>query len=200
MKRLTFKAFGMNISFSFWFFAVLTAFFTFGRAALAMYFILPIAIHEAGHFIAMLLCGIKPESVSFTAFSIDIRRSAAATASYAKDVTVNLAGATANLLIAVCLYFFAFQSMRVILFVSVNIAVAIFNVMPVGNLDGGQILRLILERFGNPGTALKISRFISLLLLIPLFAVSIFLVFRGFVNLSLLIACAYLVCVVIARD
>jgi stage IV sporulation protein FB len=78
------------------------------------------------------------------------------------------------------------------LLVAVNLAVAIFNAMPVGTLDGGQALRQILERFGSVEKAYVISRICSFLLLVPLFGGAIFLLWQGVANLSLLLVCLYL--------
>jgi membrane-associated protease RseP (regulator of RpoE activity) len=195
-----FRLFGIDISFSFWFFAVLSVFLVLGREVLAVYMILPIAIHECGHLIAMVVCRVGIEGIAFTAFSVDIKRSGAATGSYGRDIFVCLGGVIANVITAVCFYFFTFQSMRVMFFIAVNIAIAAFNIMPVGNLDGGQILRLVLERFGNPATAYRISRVFSFVILIPIFALAIFLMMRDFANISLLLACIYLACVVVFRD
>ena len=193
---MKFYLFGIEISLSFWFFTALLTFVILGRAPLALYFILPVVIHECGHLIAMALCNVKTKAVRFRSFGIDVIRNPAPV-SYAKDIIICLGGVSANLLTALCFYFFAFQSLRVIFFIAVNIAIAIFNAMPVANLDGGQVLRLLLERFGNPAKAYAVSRLFSFLLLIPLFGASIFLILRGFANLSLLAACLYLAGVVI---
>ena len=194
------RLFGINISFSFWFFALITVFLTVGRQQLALYFILPVVIHECGHIIAMFFCGIGIEAVSFNAFGIDIQRKLSTTSSYAKDIIVSLGGIAANLVTAVLVYTFAFASVRTMFFISVNIAVALFNAMPVGNLDGGQILEYILAHRSGPERARKISGIFSLLLLIPLFALAILLILRDFANISLLIVCIYLAFVVIFGD
>lgn len=182
----------IEVFFSFWFFAVIAAILVAGRETLALYLLLPVAIHESGHLIAMAICRVRVESVAFTAFSIDVRRSAPATAGYARDIVISLGGAAANLLAALLLYLFAFQSLRVMLLLAVNVAVALFNAIPIGSLDGGQVLRTVLERRGDLERAYKVSRICSFLLLIPLFAAAIFLLLRGEGNLSLLLACLYL--------
>lgn len=197
---MTLRIFGIDLTFSFWFFAVILAVLLTGREVLAFYMLLPVAVHECGHLLAMALFGIRIESVSFTAFSIDIRRDKWATASYGRDIAAALGGVAANLLFALALYLFAFKSMRVMLLISVNLALAAFNLMPVGSLDGGQAFRLLLERRGSPARAYRVSRACSFLLLAPLFAFSILLLLRGIANLSLLLACLYLAGTVIFAE
>jgi stage IV sporulation protein FB len=186
------RIFGVEITFRFWFFAVMAAILLAGREVLAFYFLLPIVIHECGHLLAMAICGVRVEAITCTAFSIDIRRGVSNRLDYRRDIAISLAGIAANLVAAAALYLFAFQSLRVMLLVAVNLAVAIFNAMPVGTLDGGQALRLILERFGSAEKAYTVSRICSFLLLVPLFGGAIFLLWRGVANLSLLLVCLYL--------
>ncbi|MDL2232802.1 site-2 protease family protein [Ruminococcaceae bacterium OttesenSCG-928-L11] len=191
------RLFGIEISFSFWFFAVLLAVLVTGQEVLAFYFLLPVAIHELGHLVAMAAAGIRVERVAFRAFGIDIQRSRSATASYGRELAIAVGGVAANFLTALLLYGFAFQSMRVILLVSVNVALGLFNSLPVGTLDGGQILQILLTRWGSLETAATVSRICSFFVLIPLFALSILLLLRGTANVSLLVACVYLACTVI---
>lgn len=192
--------FGVEISFSFWFFVVLMTFALIGREQLLVYLLLPVVLHEAGHLLIMAVCRVKIRSIRFTAFSVDIEKGNTATLGYGKEILINLGGVLVNLIAALWLYCTAFQSMRVMLLIAVNLAIGVFNILPVGNLDGGEILRLLLERRGNPGMAAVISRACSFLLLIPLFAAAIFMLFRGGENISLLLACCYLAAVVIIKQ
>lgn len=194
------RIFGIDVSVSFWFFATIAGVLLAGKETLALYMLAPIAIHELGHLVAMRLCGIRVEAVAFRAFSIDIRRSASATAGYGTDILLALGGVAANFFAALCLYLFAFQSMRVMLLGAANVAVALFNALPIGNLDGGQALRLLLERFGSVEKAFAISRICSFLVLVPLFGAAAFYVLQGVVNPSLLLVCVYLAGVVIFAD
>jgi len=189
---IKFTVFGVDIRISFWFFAILALVLTTGRETLAMYFLLPILIHECGHLIVMAICGVKLKSVSFLAFCIDIKPAESHIMSYGKDVAVALGGALANFLVAGFLYIFMFQSMRVMLLIAVNIAVALFNLVPVGRLDGGQVMSLLLSRYGGINNTDPVSKLCSFLLLIPLFALAIYLILQDGWNVSLLIVCLYL--------
>jgi stage IV sporulation protein FB len=189
---MSFKIRDVEFSFTFWFFAGLLALLIFGGEALAWYLILPMLAHECGHAAIMGLCGIPIRGVHFRSFGVEIETGDTATTSYGKDIAIALGGVAANLILALILHLFFFHSMRVMLLVAVNIALAMFHLIPIGSLDGGQALRLLLERFGNPEMAWQVSRFFSFLLLVPLFAAAIFLIICGTANLSLLLVCLYL--------
>jgi Peptidase family M50. len=111
---------------------------------------------------------------------------------------VAAAGAAANLLAAAVLYRFAFQSMRTMFLIAANMAVAAFNLLPIGNLDGGEMLRLMTERAGGVAFSWKIARAASFFALVPLFAAALFVLGQGG-NLTLLVTCVYLAAAVIRQ-
>ncbi|MCL2056699.1 MAG: hypothetical protein FWH02_05725 [Oscillospiraceae bacterium] len=194
---IRFRLFGVEFFISFWFFAVLGFILITGREALAFYLLLPVLIHECGHLLVMAVCGMRIKTVRFLAFCIDIRRCEDRLPSYGKDIAAALGGVLANFAAAGLLYFFAFQSMRMMLMVSVNIAVALFNLVPIGRLDGGRVMGLLLARFGALENGAHISKLCSFLLLVPLFALTIFLILQDAYNTPLLPVCLYLAGMVI---
>lgn len=196
---MTLQVLGVEIRFSFWFFAVIACFALLDKEVLAYYFILPIAIHEMGHLLVMAACGIGVKSVNFTAMGVDIQR-LRGRFSYGREIAVSLGGVAANAICALIFYCCLFQSMRVMFLVAANIAIALFNLAPIGNLDGGQVVRQIAERFFTPDTARWISRYCSLVVLAVLFGVAIFLAVIRYPNPTLLITCVYLAINVIFRD
>ena len=191
---------GVTITFSFWFFAVILLFSLLDKEALALYFILPIAVHELGHLLAMRVCGVPVRRVSFTAMGVDIRKGGGATLGYGKEAAITLGGVAANAAAALYFYLCWFQSMRVMFLVAANAAVAIFNLLPIGDLDGGQLLRLLSDRFFTPDTARMVSKSVSCGVLALLFGVAIFLLLIRFINPTLLVACGYLAVNVITRE
>ncbi len=197
---ISFKLSGAEITFSFWFFAVMAIFFAFCPAALIVYAALPVAVHELGHIAAMVLLKVKIRSVRLTAFGIELVKDKSRYPGTTAEIAVSLAGAAANLAVAGLLYAFTFQSMRSMLMVSANIAVAVFNLLPVGNLDGGEAAKIICGYFFRPGLAYTISRIFSLLALAPLFAAAIFLLLRPERNFTLLLVCIYLLIDIMHKD
>ena len=194
------RLFGVEISFSFWFFATLAVFALLDREVLALYFLLPVAVHELGHLLVMAVCGVKIKAVRFTPCSLSIQRKGGRLFSLGRELCVQLAGIAANLILALGLYLFAFQSMRVMFLISSNLAVAAFNLLPIGNLDGGAVVKGVSAHFFLPDFARRVSRAVSFVVLIPLFAAAIFLLLIKTTNFTLLAMCLYLVAVVIWRD
>jgi len=189
----------LKISFSFWFFVVVAAFLQLGMDVMVPYVVLPILVHEGGHLLAMRLYGVKVREIAFTPFSVNIRRGPGEI-SDTGEIVISLAGVCANLLAALGLYLLRFQSMRVILMIGSHLAVALFNLLPVGDLDGGEVCGCVCRRYFSPRMAYGISKTVSFLALTPLFALAILLLLRGLGNISLFLACVYLAATVIFRE
>jgi Zn-dependent protease len=90
--------------------------------------------------------------------------------------------------------------MRSMLLVAVNLAAAVFSLLPVGNLDGGAVVRLVSERFGGVGFAYNASRLCSFVVLVPLFAFAFWLLIGSQRNFTLLVVCVYLAGVVCSGE
>jgi stage IV sporulation protein FB len=83
--------------------------------------------------------------------------------------------------------------------VATNIAVAAFNLLPIGSLDGGEAARLVCGYFFKPGLARAFSRAFSFLALVPLFAAAVFLLLRPERNFTLILLCTYLLIDIILK-
>ena len=193
---LEFRLGGLSISVSFWFFAAIGFFVLHEHSVLFWYILMPVIIHEIGHMVALYLCGGGVRSVRFRMFGVIISRSGPYM-SYTKEVLIAFAGAGANLIAAGILYFtMTFPTMRALLMIAANISAAVFSLLPISGLDGGDLLRLITERFGGVDFAYKTSRLFSFLALAPLFAFAFWLLLRPEPNITLLAVCIYLLIVV----
>lgn len=181
-----------EIFLSFWFFAVIALFAAANAAAFSLYIALPTLAHELGHFLAMAVCRAQISAVRFSAFGVEIEKSKSEHIPLVKEIIISSAGIAANLIFAAGLYFFAFHSMRVMLLIVSNLVVAVFNMLPVGNLDGGEISRMLCEHYFRPRLAYTLSRLFSFIALTPLFAASVFLLMRPERNFTLLLACVCL--------
>lgn len=190
----------VDFAFSFWFFAELACFALLESGALALYLLLPVAVHELGHLIAMRACRVEVRAVSFTAFGVDIRREGGCAVGYGREAAVCLGGVAANLLFALALYLLPFETMRIRFLAASNLAVASFNLAPIGDLDGGQLVKLLAARFFSPAAARNISRAASFLVLGALFGFAGFLLSIRACNPSLLIAAVWLTVNVIRRE
>lgn len=198
--NLTLRLGRLRLVFSFWFFAVMACFALFSRQALLLYLVLPVLIHEGGHLLVLALLRVPVREIRFTPVSIAIQTGRPRALSYGRELAVAAAGIAANLLVAFLLWRLAFPSMRTMLMIASNLAVALFQLLPAGHLDGGQLLRCLCDILFPPGLARAVSLVISFAILTPLTALSALLLLRGRVNATLLVSCVYLMISVIARD
>ena len=174
----------------FWFFVSAALFAMISNQPIVLFVALPILIHELGHILALLVCGVRIRSVVFGLVSVDIVRHSGMMET-AKESLVGMGGVAANLLAASVLYMFSpGETIRPLIYT--NIAIAAFNLLPIRGLDGGNLAALFCEKFFFPYAALIISKAISFAALVPLFGVSIWLLWEGYGNFSLLFCCVYL--------
>ena len=75
-----------------------------------------------------------------------------------------------------------------------------FNALPIGSLDGGQALSLILCRYLSIEKALLAADIISVLTLIPLTAFGFLVLMKTGYNFSVLLAAIYLAAQIIIKD
>jgi stage IV sporulation protein FB len=190
---MMFQIKGVRVSLSFWFFALLACILLLDRERLLVYFIAPILVHECGHIAVILLGRVPVREIRLSPLGIAIRREPSVILSNPVEIFLSLGGILANLLAAAILYLFCFQSMRVMLLGASNIAVALYNALPIGDMDGGQVLRLLAARFFSPDTARTISLVCSLLILAPLFAFAVSLLISGHSNFTPLLLCGALI-------
>jgi Zn-dependent protease len=86
--------------------------------------------------------------------------------SYGQEAVVYLGGVAANhLCILAVVPLFGWN-----LFAMTNAALILFNLLPVGRLDGGQLLRLLLCRTNSLSRAEFLQKCIGFLVLTPLFS------------------------------
>lgn len=101
--------------------------------------LLAVIVHEAGHLIMMLLLGVKFRRARYSLWGIKI------TADYMKsssvtELFVSLAGSFSNFILAFPLFFADRNEYGYAM-----VAYGAFNLFPADFLDGGEILRLILQ-------------------------------------------------------
>lgn len=188
MIEFSFK--GVKVRFTFWFFAVVTVMLLIDKTGLSLMGLAACMLHELGHLLAFFLVGHTPKEISFEASGIRLVKTSSLLC-YPKELLVLLAGSAANLVLSLAFYRLL-PTPGGMLFAAVHLVLGLFNLLPVGALDGGRIVKLLLLLFCAPDRADKISRAISLLVVLPLAAGSLWLFFSSH-NITLLITCAYLI-------
>ena len=172
-----------KISVSPLFFAVLTVFLLIDKNGIASSVLLFSFLHEAGHFISLLITKTFPQSIKTDIFGIRIKLPE--NLDTAKKCFVLSAGFAVNFLLSAL--FFALKKP---LFGYINIFIGIFTAFPLPSTDGGSILKTILEEF-LPQKAGRIFGIISRIFTLVL---SLFLVFLSVFtkNYFIMIAVVYM--------
>ena len=112
-------------------------------------------IHELGHLMAGILCGMKPErleikpygvSISFKLFQKDYNiKIGKGSKLEIKKIFVAIAGPIINLLITLIIVHIPIEIFTKLMIIYANILIMIFNLLPIYPLDGGRIIKSILH-------------------------------------------------------
>ncbi len=194
---MSFTVKNCRVTVSFFFVAMAAVLLLEDQSGMAEIAFLAAALHESGHLCVMRLFGVEPSQIRFTPFGIDIVKSRCIDRSYQRDVLISLAGPGAN--VAVALIFSAwlpvFQR-----FVLANFVLALFNLLPIEPLDGGQALySLLCIKFSADRSAKTVS-IVSFIVLTPLAIIGFLALFRSPWNYSLLLVCGYLMALLLFKN
>ena len=112
-------------------------------------------IHELGHLMAGILCGMKPErleikpygvSISFKLFPKDYNiKIGKGSKLEIKKIFVAIAGPIINLLITLIIVHIPIEIFTKLMIIYANVLIMIFNLLPIYPLDGGRIIKSILH-------------------------------------------------------
>ncbi len=114
--------------------------------------------------------------------------------SYKKEILVTLAGPFASFLAFLVFYIiYAFLKSETVFFLyASNLVLFLINLLPIYPLDGARALLALLSLKLERQTAVRISRIISFIFLLPLCFLSVIILLKTGYNLSLLIICVFL--------
>ncbi len=150
---MTFKLLNTKIYVSYLFISLLTLVLLYKESEILSLCLLFSLAHEMGHIIMMKLLGATLNEIKFMPFGIAIKTSDLSALSKLKQTIVLLSGVLINAVLLPLNF-------------EINLALIMFNLLPIGNLDGGRILKLLTR-------SKKVSLVISLIILFPLFLLSI---------------------------
>jgi len=136
-------------------------------------------VHEVGHIVTLKLFRVRIKSLELGLFggTINLERKLI---SYKKEIAVSLSGSFVNLIFALIFFFIlrqGFDTDIFFLFLS-NLFYALFNLLPITNLDGGNALLSLLSMKKELYDAEKQASIIS--------KITLFLLALGGVNLVLI--------------
>ena len=139
-------------------------------------------LHEMGHLLAIRALGGRVSLLRLTCVGAELRLSARYPLSAGKQLAAALAGPAVNVLLALAA---ARWGEGAFLFAGLNLALGLFNLAPVAQLDGGRALCAALALLGAGERAEAVLRALSLALAGGLALGGCVLFLKGAVNVTL---------------
>ena len=163
-----------------------------GKISLGLLFA---GLHELGHLGAMAAFRARPQRVCLTVAGMRIDRPPGLSLSFAQEIIIAFAGPAVSLILAGLFGALTIVNCQLsILYdcAAINLGFALFNLLPVRQLDGGRALYYSLCRRLNETAAEHICLGVSLLCLFVITASAAFMCLRYGLNLPLVVAVIYL--------
>lgn len=149
--------------------------------------LLAAALHEMGHIAVAKICNIDLGELRLSIFGASLTPRSLL-CSYKKEILLCLAGPLVNLISALLLApLFDGASSFGGLFIRASLFLGLLNLLPIHELDGGRILFCLLSLRLSVGTATRIIKVISFVLIFSLWCLSVYLLLRLSSSLSLFV-------------
>ena len=129
--------------------------------------------HEAGHYVALRLCGGRLAGVSVSAFGAQMRIRDRYRLSYGREALCVLAGPLVNGTLSWLLGLAGAWREELYIFAGAQLILGVFNLLPLWALDGGRLLWIALAWRTDPFLADKVCRVITAALLLALAALGL---------------------------
>ncbi len=176
---MQFKFKNIKITVSFTFFALIILLVIFNKNDFLYLTCIFAIFHEFGHLVALNKFGVKISEFKISVFGANIKTESFKKVSIKKEVIVLLSGPLVNLIFSAVLYFVNLIIKNVDLsnLILINLGLAIFNLLPFYNFDGGKIIETLLKYRFKEKTSDILLTCISIIVLIPitLFSINAFL-------------------------
>ncbi len=193
---LEFRLLGTRWTCSLLFPAMVVVLLTLDTGGMALWCLAASAMHEMGHFAALLLCGGRPALIAVGIFGVRVEQDRHAPLGYGKNLVVSLTGPAVNALS--CLLLLLCGAADTAPFM-VHGTMAMMNLLPVEPLDGGQALFCALAPHMDEPKAERIVLAVSVLTILPLAAAGFYVLLRSGYNISLLAVCGYLILLLLCK-
>lgn len=176
----------VRVCLDFSFFAAVSILMLVGCNDYALYSLYACLLHETGHLVVMLFMRMNIKKLVFYGAGIKIVRPNNF-CTFTREVAVLFSGCLVNFtLYAVASYFKAYD------FALVNLAVGLFNAMPISFLDGGKLLTAVFYRFLPYRFALKAETALNYASVITVPAAAVVLFMTGTRNFTIYLTLLFL--------
>lgn len=154
-----------------------------------------IVIHETGHLVFMYCFNSPPKAIYIKLFGIRIIDSKRIFQISSHNLLIVFGGIIFNFMASAIgyLFFYFTKSDVFLLLCATNFCTALFNLLPVISLDGGQALYIILNNFFSEKITNAIINIITIILIFPTAILGFLVLFYSKYNFSLLLICIYLI-------
>ena len=193
---MQFKISGVTVRIDYLLLTLIALFSFFDNGKIMLLALSTAFIHELGHIFAAEIVGSGVKELYFTAIGIRMKTKVPLhLLSLVKKLIVLSSGCLINMVM--CIVFYISKQNNAALF---HLVTAVFNILPVGTLDGGRILTEILSTRLEIVHSEKICDIISIVLSVFLFVLGACVLIHSGYNFSLIITSFYLVFTVILRQ
>ena len=174
-----------RVRMDFSFFAVIALFMLFDEDCFGLVALICCMLHELAHLIVMLFLGIPTEAITFYGAGIRISSSQIEYEKPFRRILVLAAGCAMNFLCAM-----VFARLGYDLAAVISLFTGIFNLLPIGELDGAALVKMWMIRACKPENVDRVMKVIGVIAGIICSAV---LIFIGGFSVTLPITIAYLI-------
>ena len=170
------------------FFAVIALFLLLDSTGFGIASLGACGLHELSHLAVMTLFGIAPEQITFYGAGIRITSSQTDFAKPAVRTLVLIAGCLANFLAAAVFRFAGYDAAS-----AINLFTGIFNLLPLGELDGAALFKMLAIRLCRPENVDRAVRAAGIVSLTVIALTAVF--FVGEISFTLVTTALYIIIV-----
>lgn len=166
---LQFKVGKTEVTISFWFVAMLTLLLLIDRGGYGIVTIVTVLLHELSHILMFFIVGQIPKKVAFEPTGIKITKPVSQM-DYCDEFLVQMAGIATNFTVFIMMLPWVMRNGGDVntfnVFCFMNLAVGIFNALPIKMLDGGKIVMLTLQRFMSVNKATVVCNVLNAVMIV----------------------------------
>lgn len=191
LKQMKFKLFGTEIEITFLFSALITFMLFTDKSGLLVPVSVSVILHESAHLLCMRILKCQPKKIRLIPTSIEVIRGTCSSPQH--EIFISAAGSAVNLVVFVLLFKINTE------FAAVNLIIGLFNLLPLPALDGGEILKNILNRKLSNKRVNLVMKIITVTAVVAVLCISFYLMLNGKANISAVIMSVYFFISVIVK-